>query len=316
MTEQNFLTGICPHCGNPLQIPGHLNDFSCLYCGKRLTPQDIAPPEAEDNSLSLAQRKALFQELERELPPAVTDHLNIFKHFTKKAYPKYFAKYAEKYGNAFSKLARLCTGKEGKIEAENLGKAVVSRLDQWAEENRGALRSKASLLDEIKYTLCLLTVPAILQQPEKDCALFAEALHEAWVTKYPENTFQAVSYDTLMEGFRPRKLCYITTATCRQAEKPDNCPELTAFRNFRDSYLTGLPDGPEQIEAYYNVAPGICMAIDLCNDPDGVYPKLWEKHLQPCYEALCRGDEESCHGLYAEMVKELSSPEGIGKLLS
>lgn len=37
--------------------------------------------------------------------------------------------------------------------------------------------------------------------------------------------------------------CYITTATCEEYGKPDDCYELTTFRNFRDNWLKNNPMG-------------------------------------------------------------------------
>ena len=50
MTQTELLCGICPKCGEKLEIPGHLKQFSCMYCGTRLTPSEImpkAPTQAE-----------------------------------------------------------------------------------------------------------------------------------------------------------------------------------------------------------------------------------------------------------------------------
>ena len=46
----DLLKGTCPKCGEVLEIPAHLKQFSCLYCGARLSPadlkQEMAPTEA------------------------------------------------------------------------------------------------------------------------------------------------------------------------------------------------------------------------------------------------------------------------------
>ena len=33
--------GYCPGCGNALEIPEGLEEFSCLYCGRRLTLEQL-----------------------------------------------------------------------------------------------------------------------------------------------------------------------------------------------------------------------------------------------------------------------------------
>ncbi len=308
MTEHSFLSGVCPRCGNTIQVPGELDSFSCVYCGQRLTPDNLIPQESVNDSLTPDERKSLTEKLAKALPGAVTNHLNIFKHFTKKAYPKYFENYLDQYQVTFEGLIPLCRGFQGQTSAKELAERVIAALDKWAEENRSKLSSKDRVLDEIKYTLCLLTIPGIMSLEHKACSTFCHALHDAWLTAYPGNDFQVVTYEKITEGFQPRKLCYITTATCRQAGKPDDCPELTAFRSFRDGYLSAQPHGESLIGQYYELAPGICMAIDLCCDPDATYPLLWQRHLAPCYEALNRGDNAACEKLYTKMVEQLSTP--------
>ncbi len=59
-----------------------------------------------------------------------------------------------------------------------------------------------------------------------------------------EKVFQLTTYEEICQGFQRKKLCFITTAVCAQSGKPDDCPELAAFRSFRDSYLSPNPMGP------------------------------------------------------------------------
>ena len=56
--------------------------------------------------------------------------------------------------------------------------------------------------------------------------------------------------------------CYITTAICEEFGKPDDCYELTSFRNFRDTWLKQQPGGQNLIAQYYKTAPTI---VELIN---------------------------------------------------
>lgn len=76
--------------------------------------------------------------------------------------------------------------------------------------------------------------------------------------------------------------CFITTATLISIGKDDNCKELQAFRRFRDNWLVLQEDGPSLISEYYKIAPAIVEAIDLRDDREQVYQKLWSYELQPC----------------------------------
>lgn len=304
MDEKAFLEGICPKCRNTIQIPHGLDSFSCVYCGARLTPAQLLSQEETGGESLDAQ--ALQEELAKAIPEAITSYPNVFKHVTKEDFPGYFRSYLEKYRELFEKIPRLCSGTQSQAVAQELAKKVVENLDQWCSKSQRGLQSREAVLGEVKFTLCILTIPAIRSLGHIGCEDFCQALHEEWKNKYPKNDFALTSYESIMEGFVPRKLCFITTATCRQAGKPDSCPELTAFRAFRDGYLSRQPDGQKLIDAYYAIAPRIVMAIDLCHDPEQVYPAIWETWLAPCYEALDRGDNGLCKELYVKMVQTLA----------
>ena len=47
---EDMITGLCPQCGHTLHIPAELASFSCMYCGARLTKEQLAaePPAAQE----------------------------------------------------------------------------------------------------------------------------------------------------------------------------------------------------------------------------------------------------------------------------
>jgi hypothetical protein len=101
--------------------------------------------------------------------------------------------------------------------------------------------------------------------------------------------------------------CFITSAVCRSFAKPDDCYELSLFRQFRDGWLTEQPEGPALIEQYYRSAPGIVAAIDRSPAPDAVYRRIWDEHLAPCLRAIENGQLEDCKGRYISMVETLGA---------
>ena len=114
-------------------------------------------------------------------------------------------------------------------------------------------------------------------------------------------------YEDIAGGFRKKflGLCFITTAVCRELGKPDDCPELTAFRAFRDGYLAAQPDGPALIREYYRIAPAIVTCIDLCTEHTVRYRQLREKYLSPCYDDLLHGRQAQCKRRDVRMVRAL-----------
>ena len=99
--------------------------------------------------------------------------------------------------------------------------------------------------------------------------------------------------------------CFITTAVCENFGKPDDCFELTTFRNFRDGWLTAQPDGKNLIAEYYAIAPQIVANINRATNPAKIYKTIREKYLEPCLNFIMRGDNLSCKKKYIEMVTEL-----------
>ena len=106
-------------------------------------------------------------------------------------------------------------------------------------------------------------------------------------------------------GYKPDDGCFITTAVCENFGKDDDCYELTAFRNFRDGWLTAQPDGKALIAEYYAIAPAIVDRINRLPDATQIYETLRTKYLAPCLNFIESGDNTACKRLYVEMVTSL-----------
>ena len=99
--------------------------------------------------------------------------------------------------------------------------------------------------------------------------------------------------------------CFITTAVCGSFNKPDDCYELTTFRNFRDTWLSAQPDGKSLIAEYYSIAPQIVANINRLDDAKKIYKNIWQEYLEPCLNFIKCGDNLSCKNKYIKMVSEL-----------
>lgn len=290
-------TYTCPHCGNPIVLPEGLTEFSCMYCGVRMTLAQLTAkaPEPEESQEAAAA-------LEAALPGMITGYPQTVRNLQPGAFPSYFESYITQHLTTLQMADSLC-----QEALEPLCAAVIAQVSVWCSDNKTALKGADVLLDNAKFTLCLVTIPAIRRcAPERGLKL-AEALRDAWIARYPENPFHLASYEDIAKGFQKRKLCFITTAVCRYQGKADDCAELTAFRNFRDGWLAAQPNGQALIEEYYRIAPAIVTAINFSGDPDAEYPAIWSTWLQPCFVALNRGDNEACFRLYCRMVRQLKA---------
>ncbi|MDY4219167.1 MAG: CFI-box-CTERM domain-containing protein [Candidatus Faecousia sp.] len=302
---ENIRTGLCPKCGKRLQIPGELEAFSCMYCGERMGPEALLPEQEAPVSQDAAMEA--FRSLREGLLPCVTEHLGAFQNLTAKAYPAYFQGYLDSCRPVLELLPLAAQAKPGEGEPlPLLAQSLVDGLGAWSKRARRGLTTSDAMLEDAKATVCLVMIPAIRSLDEPAGEAFCQIFREKWLERYPKKLFQLATYQQIAQGFRRRKLCFITTAVCRQEGKPDDCPELTAFRAFRDGYLQAQPQGQKLIGEYYRLAPGIVTAIDLMDDPDTVYPSLWETYLAPCYDALSRGEHETCQSIYTHMVETLA----------
>lgn len=99
--------------------------------------------------------------------------------------------------------------------------------------------------------------------------------------------------------------CFITTAVCDSFAKPDDCYELSMFRNFRDTWLVEQEDGKSLIEEYYQIAPQIVKRINQAVSPQEIYRSIWVKYLSPCLTDIENNAMMSCKERYVQMVKDL-----------
>lgn len=99
--------------------------------------------------------------------------------------------------------------------------------------------------------------------------------------------------------------CYITTATCLEYGKPDDCYELNTFRSFRDHWLAKEPDGQTLIRQYYASAPEIIELVNKQPNSSNIYRHLNDHYLVHCLHHIETGKYEQCKELYIEMMNYL-----------
>jgi hypothetical protein len=311
MSEQEFLTGKCPKCGEELKVPAKLEEFSCLYCGARLTPKDLAAPaEPKEETLPEDEALRLYDEALSELVTCVTGYPGYNQRITRAEFEPAFASYMAGCSPVFEKLSRGLSGRED--AAERLEAAAARMLDDleaaWEQNPKWKTRmNRTGIIEDDKIIIAIFTVPLVrrLQLPISE--EFAAKLQKEWVERHPKTPFYLGDYDSISSGFRKKflGLCFITTAVCQEQGLPDDCAELTAFRAFRDGYLRACPDGEALIEEYYNIAPGIVSCLNVCGDRRENYRAVRENYLDPCYRDLQAGRLESCKARYVAMVRAL-----------
>ena len=101
--------------------------------------------------------------------------------------------------------------------------------------------------------------------------------------------------------------CFITSAVCKILGKPDDCPELTAFRVFRDTYMKEDEALKNEVNNYYEIAPEICAEIDAKGEATAriEYERIWHTYLSKAYDALNNNEFKKAYQIYKDMVSKL-----------
>lgn len=193
------------------------------------------------------------------------------------------------------------------LEPDTMVEHMAAALTETAKEKiegekKGYHRDQA--LMDLNLTMVVFVFPAILRYAGKSSRPLVDALLVAWKEAFPKTNLQAAEFDYIEKGFH-RKFCYITTAVCEALGRGDDCYELELMRDYRDGYLSLMPDGPEQIRHYYDIAPTIVKHIQAEPDSGRIYRSIWDEYLSPCVRMIEAGEKEACRETYIRMVGDL-----------
>lgn len=299
MMEQKII-GNCPHCGKTLEIPADLAEFSCLYCGAR-SHTELLKGQTDF-------RQEDLEELASQLPQTLRDHGELYKHINKKEYEPTFAAYEAEHSPLLKRIDVLVNAAPMGIEGavDTLCRIFLDTLEKDLREVKGydSRVGQSRILFEIKVGLALFLTPLSRKLHLSMAEPFCKTLHAQWLKRFPKEAWIPGVYEEITGGFRKRKLCFITTATCVHEGKADDCYELTAFRAFRDGWLSEN-GGEDLIRDYYDLAPTLVTLMDHCDDADLCYGDIRRSYLTPCLEALEQGDPLLCRDTYVRMVQDL-----------
>lgn len=287
------IVGNCPFCGKELEIPAGLEEFSCLYCGKR----------SRTAVLTMEAPQADVQTLGRELLQAVLPYGDFERYITKKAYEPTFMLYQQENEERLEQMdLALCNDPRGvELASKAFCEVFIQAIKERMEQDK---RRPAQFLFQTKLVLALFLTPLLRKLHLRTAEPLREEIHARWMKQWPKEIWTPGDYEDIMGGFRKRKVCFITTAVCSYEGKADDCAELQAFRQFRDGWLTEQ-GGEDLISEYYEIAPAIVAAIDHCDDAPTRYAEIRFRWLEPCYRALQEGRNADCRRSYMEMVLTL-----------
>ncbi len=297
MTEMR--TGLCPKCGEALEIPAHLKQFSCVYCGARLSPADL---DKKMSSVSRTEGKEAAEYYVNHILEVITNHEGIERQLTKHGYAPAVDAYEEANRKTFEQLNLAYTS--GALTPEAAAASFLDQLETRWDKNG---KRRTGMQDGDKFVIAIFLIPMIRRMALPCSEDYCTQLHDQWLSRYPKSNFEIGDFNVINAGFKKKilGLCFITTAVCQQSGKPDDCAELTAFRSFRDGYLRSCEDGPALIDRYYDVAPSIVWEIEKRPDKAARYASILDTYLTPCYADLQAGRLSQCKARYTDMVNTL-----------
>lgn len=243
-----------------------------------------------------------------KLSEAVSKHTDIMKSFQKKTYEETFLTYKEQYYPVLESISKEwedCKEEEKEIFLDKVVREYLEELSEIIEKSGKSKAVRHDKTDGFRMIQALYTIPMIRDTGLPAAEPLAEKLVEGWKEAYPKHIYKKGDFETIKNGFDEKHFCYITTAVCETLGKPDDCYELTMFRQFRDGYLRKQPEGETLIREYYEEAPRILKKIDESDDKDTVYHALWEEHLKPCLSLIEKGEDKACQERYIHMVRSL-----------
>jgi len=329
--------GKCPKCGKELDFPENMDRIICMYCGNPVKADELVMDLLTDDQKK--QAAALEAQLENSTDPAersrlittllaadshnhaanlayardnigrlIRGHTDMMKGFSEEHYEETFENYMEAEREVLEHLDLACYMHEEETP-EILGRTaamLVDEVETVLQEQKAAKVKKASILfDDFKMLQVVYIIPMIRETQLSISEEFSDRIIEEWAQRHPKDRYYKGDYHKLIEGFKRRKICYITTAVCETFGKPEYCYELMRFREFRDDYLLAQPDGKALVEEYYHVAPAVVQRIDARPDRREVYQGIWQEYLSPCLQAIETGRPEDCEKTYVDMVHSL-----------
>lgn len=309
----------CPFCKGLLKVPEDLTTCVCMYCGKKIEVASIE--KAVDNCREYEELCATAMSQGASI---LLKYQDLMKSFKSNLYEDAFKKYLDECLPVIQSLDKACgripyINKEQLSSQNYLVESEKQLVDLWVthilddlevsckiERSANGKVTNTKKVDENRFILALYTIPMIRETKLEIAELIADSITEEWGKRYPLQKFTKADYIEIRDGFKKRKLCFITTAVCDSLGKPDDCYELQVFRAFRDSYLLETKEGSRLVEQYYDLAPSIVNTINVLGEQEEIYMALWHEYLKPCLEYINHGQQEACKQVYIDMVHNLT----------
>lgn len=305
----------CPHCDEQMQAPADRDSILCMFCGKKI---DLAQTEEfrqtaaatnelpENASADPAKCRENLQFVLSHAGAVCKDCTDKVRAFKKTTYPGLFEQHnRENYAfyTAVESVLNSAAAEELDGIYSQIADAFIREQKQMIDHARKK-NEKFSLQMDKNMFMVIYVLPSIKKLRDAKADKLAEVICEEWRRAFKDSNISPADYDSINGGFK-RKLCYVTTAVCRNLNKGEDCEELRLIKGFRDGYLSSTKEGRAMIEEYYDIAPTLVKRIDKDVEAQAKYLWLWNTYLAPCIDYIKRGLQEDCRETYCNMIEEL-----------
>lgn len=305
----------CPHCNEKMQAPADRESILCMFCGARIDLKNVRETgQAEENAdftvekapADPAKRQENLQFVLSHVGAVFRDYTEKVKAFKRNSYTDLFERHKEENYGFYTEL-KLVLDNVAEEELDGICRRIAEAFIREQEQALAQVRKKNerfSLQMDKNMFMVIYVLPSIKEMRNKKVDRLADVICEEWGKAFRDSNISAANYESIMEGFK-RKLCYVTTAVCRNLNKGEDCEELRLIKDFRDGYLSSTEEGRAMIEEYYDIAPTLVKRIDKDAGAQEKYLWLWNTYLAPCVEFIRAGQEENCRETYCSMIEEL-----------
>lgn len=230
------------------------------------------------------------------------------REFKRKSYAGVMEDARQRYKDTLDAVIR-CYDETPEEERAALTEELAPVIPEYAYEKMQAVKKRNRDRTYVDYNMnmAVYVIPLLNDSKHEGCVALTQRIVELWNEKGITNMHLMHStYEEIAAGFE-RKLCYITTAACRNMGKADDCEELQAFRDFRDKYLMETEEGRGLVAEYYETAPGLVMLIDMQRDAKEIYEGIYKDYLSPCLDFIREGKKDACREHYVSMMRGLEN---------
>lgn len=306
----------CPHCGEEMQAPKGRESILCMFCGVKIDLSKAEMPAQIAESADSAKKAALTPaEYQENLNFAISHAGAVCKNyaekvraFKKNTYPELFQGHKEEnfaFYHAVKLVLSAASPEESDSICHRIADAFIAEQKQTSAELPKKNAKYAAQMDKNMF-LVIYVLPAIKDLQLDKADRLAEVICEDWRKAFKDSNIAPADFASINGGFK-RKLCYVTTAVCRNLNKGEDCETLRLIKDFRDGYLSSTEDGQALIEEYYDIAPTLVKRIDKDLLAQEKYLYLWNTYLLPCVAYIKSGLQENCRETYCSMMEELKS---------